>query len=72
MWKKSIAVLLLTAILGVSLAAARPIVIKLGSAAPDNSIWADSLKELANEWNEISDGQIWPMSGTKSPTVRLK
>ena len=58
MLKKSIAVLLLLVTLGVSLAAARPIVIKLGSAAPDNSIWADSLKELANEWNEISDGQI--------------
>lgn len=58
MLKKSIAVLLLTLVLGVSLSTARPIVIKLGSAAPDNSIWADSLKELANEWNEISDGQI--------------
>ncbi len=57
MHKKRIAVLVLILVCAVSVAA-RPIVIKLGSAAPDNSIWADSLKELANEWNEISDGQI--------------
>lgn len=37
---------------------ARPIQIKLGSAAPDNSVWADALKRMANEWAEISDGQI--------------
>lgn len=37
---------------------ARPVVIKLGSAAPDNSIWADSLKRMASEWSRISDGQI--------------
>ncbi len=58
MYKKSVSFLVLVFLLGLSAASARPIVIKLGSAAPDNSIWADSLKEMANEWNEISDGQI--------------
>jgi TRAP-type C4-dicarboxylate transport system substrate-binding protein len=37
---------------------ARPIEIKLGSAAPDNSVWSDSLKKMAAEWSDISDGQI--------------
>ena len=57
MQKKSTALMILAFIIAASVTA-RPITIKLGSAAPDNSIWADSLKELANEWREISDGQI--------------
>src|SRR6056297_3770779 len=58
MYKKIVSVVLLVCVLGLSAAAARPIVIKLGSAAPDNSIWADSLKKMANEWSEISNGQV--------------
>ena len=58
MFKKSVTILVLAFMMGISVISARPMVIKLGSAAPDNSIWADSLKELANEWYEISDGQI--------------
>jgi TRAP-type C4-dicarboxylate transport system substrate-binding protein len=37
---------------------ARPIQIRMGSVAPDNSIYAELLRELAAEWAEISDGQV--------------
>ncbi|MFO7849824.1 MAG: TRAP transporter substrate-binding protein DctP [Spirochaetia bacterium] len=37
---------------------ARPIEIRLGSVAPDNSIYSDLLPDLAAEWEEISDGQV--------------
>lgn len=37
---------------------ARPIEIRMGSVAPDNSIYSDLLRELAAEWEEISDGQV--------------
>lgn len=56
--KKRTGILLVMLLLCVFTLTARPIVIKLGSAAPDNSIWADSLKEMAAEWGRISDGQI--------------
>jgi TRAP-type C4-dicarboxylate transport system substrate-binding protein len=49
-------VLLLTGV--VHLAAARPVEIRLGSIAPDNSIYAELLRELAAEWEDISDGQV--------------
>ncbi|MGC9313157.1 MAG: TRAP transporter substrate-binding protein DctP [Sediminispirochaetaceae bacterium] len=56
--KKRILLLLIVLLFSAGSLAARPILIKLGSAAPDNSIWADSLKKMAAEWNRISDGQI--------------
>ena len=56
--KKRTFILLILLLCCVGTLAARPIVIKLGSAAPDNSIWADALKEMAAEWSQISDGQI--------------
>ncbi len=56
--KKRILLLLIVVLFSAGSLAARPILIKLGSAAPDNSIWADSLKKMAAEWNRISDGQI--------------
>ncbi len=55
---KSKIALIMIFLIGVSTLSARPIEIKLGSAAPDNSVWADSLKRMAAEWSEISDGQI--------------
>jgi TRAP-type C4-dicarboxylate transport system substrate-binding protein len=56
--KKRILFLIIIILFSAGSLAARPILIKLGSAAPDNSIWADSLKKMAAEWNRISDGQI--------------
>ncbi|MFP4179248.1 MAG: TRAP transporter substrate-binding protein DctP [Spirochaetaceae bacterium] len=37
---------------------ARPIEIRMGSVAPDNSIYSELLRELAAEWEEISDGEV--------------
>ena len=51
-------VVLLFFVFGTVFATARTIEIKLGSTAPDNSVWADALKRMANQWSEISDGQI--------------
>lgn len=56
--KKKIPALMILMILVLSGINARPIEIKLGSAAPDNSVWSDSLKKMAAEWSKISDGQI--------------
>jgi TRAP-type C4-dicarboxylate transport system substrate-binding protein len=33
-------------------------VIKIGSVAPDRSPWHDALKEIAREWESISQGQV--------------
>jgi TRAP-type C4-dicarboxylate transport system substrate-binding protein len=33
-------------------------VIKIGSVAPDRSPWNDALKEIAREWETISQGQV--------------
>jgi TRAP-type C4-dicarboxylate transport system substrate-binding protein len=33
-------------------------IIKIGSIAPDRSPWNDALKEMAREWEKISNGQI--------------
>ncbi len=33
-------------------------VIKIGSVAPDRSPWNDALKEMAREWEAISQGQV--------------
>jgi TRAP-type C4-dicarboxylate transport system substrate-binding protein len=33
-------------------------VIKIGSVAPDRSPWNDALKEIAREWEAISQGQV--------------
>jgi len=56
--RKRILLLFIVILFSAGSLAARPILIKLGSAAPDNSIWADSLKKMAAEWTRISDGQI--------------
>ena len=51
-WAKLIAILFLTSLV---LPAQ---VIKIGSVAPDRSPWDDALKEIAREWESISQGQV--------------
>jgi TRAP-type C4-dicarboxylate transport system substrate-binding protein len=51
-------------------------VIKIGSIAPDRSPWNDALKEIAREWEAISNGQvklkIYPggIAGTEEDMIR--
>ncbi len=42
----------------VAVLSARPIEFRMGSVAPDNSIYSELLRDLAAEWEEISDGQV--------------
>jgi TRAP-type transport system periplasmic protein len=39
-------------------ASGRPIEVRMGSVAPDNSIYSELLRELAAKWHEISDGEV--------------
>lgn len=41
-----------------ALSGARPIEIRLGSVAPDNSVYSEMLRDLAAEWEKISDGEV--------------
>ncbi len=45
-------------LLGLSCVSARPIVIKLGTPTPSGSEWNDVLLQLAEEWEELSDGKV--------------
>ncbi len=51
-------------------------VIKIGSIAPDRSPWDDALKEIAREWEAITNGQvklkIYPggIAGIEEDTIR--
>lgn len=51
-------------------------VIKIGSMAPDRSPWDDALKEIAREWEKITQGQvklkIYPggIAGGEEDTIR--
>jgi TRAP-type C4-dicarboxylate transport system substrate-binding protein len=51
-------------------------VIKIGSVAPDRSPWHDALKEIAREWEAITQGQvklkIYPggIAGDEEDTIR--
>jgi TRAP-type C4-dicarboxylate transport system substrate-binding protein len=51
-------------------------VIKIGSVAPDRSPWDDALKEIAREWEAITNGQvklkIYPggIAGGEEDTIR--
>jgi TRAP-type C4-dicarboxylate transport system substrate-binding protein len=51
-------------------------VIKIGSVAPDRSPWNDALKEIAREWEAITNGQvklkIYPggIAGGEEDTIR--
>jgi len=44
--------------LAVPAGAAKPIKVKLATLAPDGSPWHELLKDLAAEWNEISEGRV--------------
>lgn len=44
--------------LGVLLGAAGPVLIKLGTVAPDGSPWQQLLKEMNEEWTRISGGAV--------------
>ena len=39
-------------------ARAEPVTIKLGTLAPQGSSWHDTLKELAQRWEQVSGGQV--------------
>jgi TRAP-type C4-dicarboxylate transport system substrate-binding protein len=39
-------------------AAAAPVVIKMGTMAPEGSIWHDALLKIRQEWSEITDGKV--------------
>lgn len=41
-----------------SAAQAAPVVVKLGTLAPDGSPWHTHLKEVGEKWKELSDGQV--------------
>ena len=43
---------------GKALAAKKNIIIKMASSVPTGSHWHDLLKEMANEWAEISNGMV--------------
>ncbi len=51
-------------------------VIKIGSVAPDRSPWHDALKEIAREWESLSQGRvklkIYPggIAGSEEDTIR--
>jgi TRAP-type C4-dicarboxylate transport system substrate-binding protein len=55
--KKSVFVLILL-ILAFPVFAANPIVIKVASLAPQGSSWDLSLRQMAKEWNEITEGAV--------------
>lgn len=38
--------------------AAGPVIVKLGTAAPDGSIWHQVLKQLGADWNQASQGSV--------------
>ena len=54
---RSILLLLLTGVLGIASAGAQ-IVIKLGTIAPEGSIWHDALLDTRQQWRELSDGEV--------------
>jgi TRAP-type transport system periplasmic protein len=37
---------------------ARPVLLKVGSVTPKGSPWDNALRQLAADWNEITDGQV--------------
>ena len=43
---------------GAGPAAADPIVIKLGSLAPEGSVWHDALLQIRQEWRDLTEGEI--------------
>lgn len=43
---------------GAAPAAADPIVIKLGTLAPEGSVWHDALLQVRQEWRDITDGEL--------------
>ncbi|MBU1080939.1 MAG: TRAP transporter substrate-binding protein DctP [Spirochaetes bacterium] len=51
-------ILTLVAAIAAGSAAAAPIVIKIGSIAPENTPWGEELNKLAGEWSRISKGQV--------------
>ncbi len=59
MLRRLLTVLSLLGLLGlINVAEARPIVIKLGTIAPEGSIWHDALLQLRQRWHELSDGRV--------------
>ena len=37
---------------------AEPVVIKLGTLAPDGSVWHDALLQVRQLWRDITDGEL--------------
>jgi TRAP-type C4-dicarboxylate transport system substrate-binding protein len=52
------AVLAITAAALVPLAAGAQVVIKLGTVAPEGSIWHDTLLDIREQWRTISNGEV--------------
>jgi TRAP-type C4-dicarboxylate transport system substrate-binding protein len=50
--------LLVLLTLAVSQVSAQRVMLKIGSYAPENSVFGQALKEIAAEWREISGGQV--------------
>ncbi|MEI8093614.1 MAG: TRAP transporter substrate-binding protein DctP [Spirochaetales bacterium] len=55
---KSLLCGLLVAALSIPVASAAPLVIKVGSVAPEATPWGESLNKLAAEWKRVSNGQV--------------
>ncbi len=43
---------------GLSPAFATPVVVKLGTLAPEGSVWHDALLQIRQEWRDITDGEV--------------
>ena len=56
--KKSIAGLIITGIIFLSLQQAYPQTIKIGTLAPDGSAWYASLRDMGEVWEKAADGKV--------------
>ncbi|MDH3476041.1 MAG: TRAP transporter substrate-binding protein DctP [Rhodospirillales bacterium] len=57
MFRRALLVLLL-ALAGFSPASAESVIIKLGTVAPEGSVWHDGLLQIRQEWTRITNGDV--------------
>ncbi|MFO0582840.1 MAG: TRAP transporter substrate-binding protein DctP [Anaeromyxobacter sp.] len=55
---KKLAVVVALAALATSARAQQPVVVKLGTLAPQGSTWHELLKEMGQRWEQVSNGQV--------------
>ena len=55
---------------GPAQAMAGAVVIKLGTSAPEGSVWHDALLEVRQEWSNITKGEVGTRTLTDSTTSK--